>query len=79
MFRPGGKTLRSYAKLLTEKARSCHLDVTYVRIPIRDVNVPSIPTMRLILNAIDTALDQGRPTYVHCWGGRDLGHCPDHS
>ena len=26
--------------------------------------------MRLILNAIDTALDQGRPTYVHCWGGR---------
>jgi len=66
----GGKSLRSYATLLAGEARSRHIDVSYVRIPIPDVSVPSVSTMRLILGAIDSALDEGRPTYVHCWGGR---------
>jgi protein-tyrosine phosphatase len=65
----GGKSLRSYATLLAGEARSRHIDVSYVRIPIPDVSVPSVSTMRLILGAIDSALDEGRPTYVHCWGG----------
>jgi len=35
----GGKALRSYAKLLADEARSRHLDVSYFRIPIRDVEM----------------------------------------
>jgi hypothetical protein len=66
----GGKPLRSYAAMLDEEARSRNIDVSYVRIPIPDVSVPSSATMRLILGVIDRALDEGRPTYVHCWGGR---------
>ena len=61
---------RSYAGLLAEVVRSRHIDVSYVRIPIPDVSVPTASTMRLILGMIDRALDDGQPTYVHCWGDR---------
>ncbi len=42
----------------------------YRRFPIRDVSVPrDVRHMQDILNAIDTALANGRNVYVHCWGG----------
>jgi protein-tyrosine phosphatase len=64
-----GQALRSYQQLLTRLAGEQHLAITYLRLPIRDRDVPSATTMEAILDAIDGALDRGQPTYVHCWGG----------
>jgi hypothetical protein len=66
----GGKPLRSYAALLTEEAQARQIDLTYLRISIPDVSVPSAETMQSILDAIDAAISRGQPVYVHCWGGR---------
>lgn len=43
--------------------------VTHQRCSIRDFNIPTVPQMRAILDALDTALDEGKTVYVHCWGG----------
>ena len=37
--------------------------------PIRDLNVPSVDEMKKILDAIDAAIENRMPVYVHCWGG----------
>jgi hypothetical protein len=44
-------------------------DVTCVRYPIRDLCAPQASLMVSILNAIDGSVQNGRPVYVHCWGG----------
>ena len=62
--------LRSYSGLLMRLAAERHVEVTYQRIPIRDVDVPSEATMQAILDAIDGALSRDQAVYVHCWGGR---------
>jgi len=53
-------------KRLTDGGPSveCH------RMPIRDLDVPPPDFMRQILNRIDDALEQDKPVYIHCWGGR---------
>jgi hypothetical protein len=62
--------MRSYAALLAHHAAAAGVEVTYLRIPVRDLGVPSTATMQAILDALDAALQRGQPTYVHCWGGR---------
>lgn len=42
---------------------------TRLSFPIVDNDVPTVEEMRAILDAIDTALEQGETVYVHCWGG----------
>jgi hypothetical protein len=64
------KPLRSYQRLLTKLGTEHDFDLTYLRIPIRDQDVPSEATMRAILDTIDGALARGQAVYVHCWGGR---------
>ena len=45
-------------------------DIIHQRFAIADKSVPaSASQMRAILDAITTALEQGRRVYVHCWGG----------
>ncbi|MBN9416304.1 MAG: dual specificity protein phosphatase family protein [Candidatus Eremiobacteraeota bacterium] len=39
------------------------------RMTIRDMDVPSLQTMRQILDHLKLRLDQGHKVYVHCWGG----------
>lgn len=59
-----------YAGLLQEEAERRGLLVEHRRLSIRDVDVPRSPgEMIEILDAIDGALAQQRPVYVHCWGG----------
>jgi ADP-ribosylglycohydrolase len=43
--------------------------ITCVSFPISDQNVPSAATMRKILDAIMTSIDDHKPVYIHCWGG----------
>ena len=40
-----------------------------VRLPIRDLGLPTIGHMVDSLDTIDVHLDDGRTVYVHCWGG----------
>jgi ADP-ribosyl-[dinitrogen reductase] hydrolase len=63
------KSFFPYQKLFYETAKKMGLDVQWARMPIRDLSVPTPQTMRSILDAIDTSITQGRPVYVHCWGG----------
>ena len=61
--------LRPYAGLLYERAAHRREVLTWVRMPIVDMGVPSKIAMRLILDFIDRSLHYDRPVYVHCWGG----------
>ncbi len=43
--------------------------MTHLRLPVRDVDIPTSWQMRAILSAIRLALAEGETVYVHCWGG----------
>jgi hypothetical protein len=65
----GVNGLRPYAQLLYERAAGKREVVTWARMPIVDMGVPSKIAMRLALDFIDRSLHYDRPVYVHCWGG----------
>lgn len=54
-------------RLLAEEARA---EITYVRIPVPDRGVPSVWTLRRILDLLDRSLADENPVFVHCWAGR---------
>lgn len=58
-----------YEKVLTKIAQSADIQLSCIRIPIRDFNIPSIEKMNSILDIIDQALDHSEPVYIHCLGG----------
>ena len=64
-----GRPFVSYIDPLGRLARRRNIEATVKRIPIVDMSVPTKPTMTLILDAIDSALNDRRPVYLHCWGG----------
>jgi len=62
--------LAPYEPHLRQLASERGLDVTYKRMPIRDVDVPRSPDeMRAILDELRACTRAGQPVYVHCWGG----------
>ncbi len=61
--------LEPYAPLLEEEAMARDRRVVYRRLPIPDMGVPTTERMREIQQTIESALDEGRTVYVHCWGG----------
>ena len=61
--------MNPYAAALAEEAAAVGSSVTHIRMPLRDMGVPSRSFMDAILHAIDDALAAGRVVYVHCWGG----------
>jgi hypothetical protein len=64
-----GQPFRPYTGLLMQLATMRRVEVTYVRMPIRDQDIPAIATMQMILDTIDSARQRKLATYVHCWGG----------
>ena len=46
----------------------CH-PARHVRLPIRDLDIPTIAEMRVIVRTVRDAVDAGEVVYVHCWGG----------
>lgn len=65
-----GHPFNPYDKPWHRLAAERGLQVSTIRYPIRDVDVPSVERMKEILDDIDRSLKDGRPVYVHCWGGR---------
>lgn len=61
--------LRPYWPLMQQLAAARGLEVGHSRLAIRDMGTPSPAHMAAVLDAIDGALAQGRPVYVHCFGG----------
>jgi protein-tyrosine phosphatase len=61
--------LPPYLPVLEERAGYYNIDLRYHNFPIPDHGLPTIEIMRTILDAIDSALAEGRNVYVHCWGG----------
>jgi atypical dual specificity phosphatase len=61
--------LKPYEPILQELAASMGLEVSYRRMPIRDMSIPTTELMDEILNTIETEIGAGRPVYFHCWGG----------
>ena len=61
--------LPPYESILKEEANIYGVNTSHLRFTIRDYSIPSSNTMTTILNTIDSAMDDGRCVYVHCWGG----------
>jgi protein tyrosine/serine phosphatase len=61
--------LEPYDGLLQSIAAAQDLEVSYRRIPIRDMSVPTVEAMSEIITAIESELAARRPVYFHCWGG----------
>ena len=61
--------LPPYERELLAQARAAGVAVTYRRMSIYDVSVPTRDSMAGILNTIDKAIAAGHTVYVHCWGG----------
>ncbi len=59
----GEHGLKPYSHLLGETTERR-------RFPIRDLDIPGSPDQtKQILDQIDANMADGKPTYVHCWGG----------
>lgn len=64
-----GKPIVPYGDQLRAIARSLECDVTFDRMPIKDMWVPTRIEMGRILDRIDQNIETGKPVYVHCLGG----------
>jgi len=64
-----GLLFSDYSGIFAEIAAGQAQEVCCLRFPVRDLDVPNEAIMGQILEAIDAAIEAGRPVYVHCWGG----------
>ena len=64
-----GPPLLPYSAQLREVASARNARVAHLRLPIKDINIPTERQMKAILAAIDNALEADEVVYVHCWGG----------
>jgi protein-tyrosine phosphatase len=65
-----GDPFPSYENAIMRYARRAGANITCVRRPIKDLTAPTFEYIRNILDEIDDAVSQGKPVYVHCWGGK---------
>ena len=66
----GGKPFVDYRAPLEGLARKSARLIQFERLPIRDMDVPTVAQMQKILDTIDKANAGGQVVYVHCWGGK---------
>ena len=65
-----GKAFNGYEEKMACIASSKGYGVEFERMPIRDTWIPLRIEMIQILDRIDVSIDDGKPVYIHCWGGR---------
>jgi len=58
-----------YFRILLEESKLYEIKVEHHSFPIGDFGLPTPETMKSILDTIDSALQNGRKIYLHCWGG----------
>ncbi len=59
----------SYEQDLEDVAFRYGVEVRYINIPIKDMDVPSITVMEGILDTIDNNTKVGKAVYYHCYAG----------
>jgi protein-tyrosine phosphatase len=64
------KPIVGYYTALRSLADEGRVEITYVRIPVPDRAVPSVSTLRRILDLVDRSMGDENPVFVHCWAGR---------
>lgn len=64
------KPIAGYYAALRSFAEDGRIEITYVRIPVPDRAVPSVWTLRRILDLVDRSMADENPVFVHCWAGR---------
>lgn len=64
----GGRS--PYVKVLEEIAVRHGIEFEWLRFEIHDMSIPDEAHMDRIQAAIENSLEQSRPVYAHCWGGR---------
>lgn len=64
------KPFKPYQGRMESIAESMGVQVTFERVPIRDGSVSAHGDMVTILDSIDNRIEDEKPVYVHCWGGR---------
>ncbi len=64
-----GHRFAPYADLMESIAAKMGISATFDQLPIRDLSIPNESHMTAILDRIDLCIENGRPVYVHCWGG----------
>ncbi len=64
-----GRPFRGYEEPLDAVAHSAGSTVIVERRPVKDMGVPDRLGMVRLLDAVDRALAEDRPVYVHCLGG----------
>lgn len=81
--------LDAYESLLRDEAEIREISVSYIRLPIRDLRVPTLGEMSRLQRVLADAEKLGKTVYVHCWGGVgrtgtvigchliERGHSPD--
>ncbi len=66
----GAKVIPRYRRILRRVSEEESTQTTYANIPIEDRGVPSLWTLRCILDVIDRSIDDENPVFVHCSAGR---------
>lgn len=61
--------LSPYEPLLRDIAATRQIELRYRRMSVADLGIPTKEHMRAVLDHVGQELDDGRPVYVHCWGG----------
>lgn len=61
--------LRQYAQYAEAYYEQKGCEITCLRYPIRDLDIPTITQMRTTIEALNSILKEGGCAYLHCWGG----------
>ncbi len=65
-----GNPFFPYKEQMATISESMACTVSFDRMPIKDLWIPTRIEMCRILDRIDECLENNKPVYVHCWGGR---------
>ena len=58
-----------YEGLLEELANVTRTPLRRISLPVPDMGIPTEATMREIVSAIRSSIEEAPAVYVHCWGG----------
>ncbi len=64
-----GKSVIPYEAQTRTLARKLGCEVSFDRLPIKDMGIPTRIEMARILDRMDQKIEAGKPVYVHCLGG----------
>ena len=64
-----GVPLRPYIEQASHYYNEQGKQITCLRFPIRDLDIPTLSEMHTILNTLENIIHNGGCVYVHCWGG----------